>query len=51
MTAPVVPQKACWTNQWSQRPVALEFFRQARTAPDQLRLRMAHAWHQIFVIN
>jgi uncharacterized protein (DUF1800 family) len=51
MTPPVTPQKACWTNQWSQRLVALEFFRQARTAPDQLRLRMAHAWHQIFVIN
>jgi uncharacterized protein (DUF1800 family) len=31
--------------------VAIEFFRQARTAPDQLRLRMAHAWHQIFVFS
>ena len=51
MTPPVTPQKACWTHHWSQRPVAFEFFRQARTAPDQLRLRMAHAWHQIFVIN
>jgi uncharacterized protein (DUF1800 family) len=48
---PVTPAKYCWTNKWSQRPVALEFFRQAKSAPDQLRLRMAHAWHQIFVLN
>lgn len=51
LTPPVTPQKACFTNVWSQRPVALEFFRQARSAPDQLRMRMAHVWHQIFVVS
>ena len=34
-------------NQRSHVPVAWEFFRQSRTAPDQLRMRMAHVWHQI----
>ena len=50
-TPPVTPEKYCWTWKWSAQPVAFEFFRQSKTAPDQLRLRMAHVWHQIFVIN
>jgi uncharacterized protein (DUF1800 family) len=50
-TPPVTPEKYCWTNRRSQLRVAFEFFRQAKTAPDQLRVRMAHVWHQIFVIN
>ena len=35
----------------SPSPVGWEFFRQSKTAPDQLRLRMAHVWHQIFVVS
>ena len=35
----------------SPSPVGWEFFRQSKSAPDQLRLRMAHVWHQIFVIG
>jgi len=49
MTPPVTPEKYCITNTQSTFPVAWEFFRQSRTAPDQLRLRMAHNWHEIFV--
>ena len=51
MTPPVTPAKYCRTNNWSKDPVAWEFFRQARTAPDQIRVRMAHVWHQIFVVG
>jgi len=50
-TPPITPQKFCHTNNGDPVPVAWEFFRQSRTAPDQLRLRMAHVWHQIFVIG
>ncbi len=50
-TPPVTPAKFCSTNNWSPAPVAWEFFRQSRTAPDQMRLRMAHVWHQIFVVG
>ena len=51
-TPPVTPAKFCSTNQPDGRvPVAWEFFRQARTAPDQIRVRMAHVWHQIFVVG
>jgi len=50
-TPPVTPEKYCITNKQSEGPVAWEFFRQSRTAPDQLRLRMAHNWHEIFVTN
>jgi len=46
---PVLPDKWCGTLKQSPAPVGWEFFRQSRTAPDQLRLRMAHVWHQIFV--
>ncbi|MFO1316869.1 MAG: DUF1800 family protein [Burkholderiales bacterium] len=46
---PVTPEKFCGSLKQSPNPVAWEFFRQSRTAPDQLRLRMAHVWHQIFV--
>ncbi len=49
MTPPVTPEKYCFTFTQSEWPVAFEFFRQSRTAPDQLRLRMAHNWHEIFV--
>ncbi|HQR40230.1 MAG TPA: DUF1800 family protein, partial [Blastocatellia bacterium] len=48
-TPPVTPEKYCVTNTQSPGPVAWEFFRQSRTASDQLRLRMAHNWHEIFV--
>ena len=48
-TLPVTPEKYCQTLKQSPAPVGWEFFRQAKTAPDQLRLRMAHVWHQIFV--
>ncbi|MEO8136571.1 MAG: DUF1800 family protein [Betaproteobacteria bacterium] len=51
MTPPITPEKWCTFNNYSAAPVAIEFFRQARTAPDQLRLRMAHVWHQIFVFS
>jgi len=50
-TPPVTPEKYCLTNKNSPRIVAFEFFRQSRTAPDQLRIRMSHLWHQIFVIS
>lgn len=50
-TPPVTPEKYCNTNKNSQQPVAWEFFRQSKTGPDQLRMRMAHVWHQIFVIG
>ena len=50
-TPPVTPEKYCRTNRASSQPVAWEFFRQSRTAPDQLRMRMAHVWHQIFVVS
>jgi uncharacterized protein (DUF1800 family) len=48
-TPPVTPEKYCHYNKVAPWPVAQEFFRQSKTAPDQLRLRMAHVWHQIFV--
>lgn len=51
MTPPITPEKWCLFNRYSAAPVAIEFFRQSRTAPDQLRLRMAHVWHQIFVFS
>ncbi|MFO1325455.1 MAG: DUF1800 family protein [Burkholderiales bacterium] len=50
-TLPLTPEKFCATLKFSMRPVAWEFFRQSPTAPDQLRLRMAHVWHQIFVVT
>ncbi|MFO1316873.1 MAG: DUF1800 family protein [Burkholderiales bacterium] len=50
-TPPVTPEKFCFTAKWSERPVAWEFFRQAKSAPDQLRVRMAHVWHQTFVVQ
>lgn len=49
MTPPVTPEKYCNFNTQQSWPVAMEFFRQSRNAPDQLRLRMAHNWHEIFV--
>ena len=48
-TLPVTPEKFCGTNKQSPSPVGWEFFRQSKSAPDQLRMRMAHVWHQIFV--
>ncbi len=49
-TPPITPEKFCTTNKMSHLPSAWEFFQQSKTAPDQLRLRMAHVWHQIFVM-
>jgi len=46
---PVTPDKYCFTNKAAFDIVAREFFRQSVTAPDQLRMRMAHVWHQVFV--
>ncbi len=48
---PHTPEKFCATIKWSVQPVGWEFFRQSKTGRDQLRLRMAHVWHQIFVIG
>lgn len=50
-TPPVTPEKFCITNKRTHTPVAWEFYRQSKTAPDQLRLRMAHVWHQILVLG
>jgi uncharacterized protein (DUF1800 family) len=50
-TPPITPEKYCHTYKIAPTPVGWEFFRQSKTAPDQLRLRMAHVWHQIFVIS
>jgi uncharacterized protein (DUF1800 family) len=49
MTPPVTPQKYCLFHKVTPAPVVMEFFRQGKSAPDQLRLRMAHVWHQIFI--
>ncbi len=51
MTKPATPETFCATNKGSHFPVGWEFFRQSYSAPDQLRLRMAHVWHQIFVVS
>ena len=50
-TPPITPEQFCGTYHNSHDPVAWEFYRQSRTAPDQLRMRMAHVWHQILVLN
>ena len=50
-TPPITPEKYCHTYRIAPTPVGWEFFRQSKTAPDQLRLRMAHVWHQIFVMS
>jgi len=46
---PFVPETLCGSFHRVPDRVSNEFYRQARTAPDQLRLRMAHVWHQILV--
>ncbi|MFO1316867.1 MAG: DUF1800 family protein [Burkholderiales bacterium] len=48
-TPPATPEKYCFLNKAQADVVAREFFRQSLTAPDQLRMRMAHVWHQVFV--
>ncbi|MFO1316865.1 MAG: DUF1800 family protein [Burkholderiales bacterium] len=48
-TGALTPEKFCFTFKASSRPVGWEFFRQARAAPDQLRVRMAHNWHEILL--
>src|SRR6185436_9303172 len=45
------PEKYCNTNNQTSLPVAWEFFRQSKAAPDQVRMRMAHLWHQIFIAS
>jgi hypothetical protein len=50
-TLPATPGKYCILFHFTPSPVAWEFFRQSKTAPDQLRMRMAHVWHQIFVYS
>ena len=50
-TPPATPQKYCALNKMSPYPVVWEFYRQSKTAPDQVRMRMAHVWDQIFVIK
>jgi len=51
LSPPWTPEKWCSLNKVSHVPVAWEFYRQSKTAPDQLRMRMAHVWHQILVSN
>lgn len=46
---PITPEKFCFQNTQTAHSVGWEFFRQARDAPDQLRLRMAHNWHELFL--
>ncbi|MCC6193619.1 MAG: DUF1800 family protein, partial [Burkholderiales bacterium] len=48
-TPPVTPEKFCFSNKQTSWSVGWEFFRQARDAPDQLRMRMAHNWHELFL--
>ncbi len=48
---PWTPEKWCSLNKRSHVPVAWEFFRQSRTAPDQLRMRMGYTWHMLFAAN
>jgi uncharacterized protein (DUF1800 family) len=50
-TPPITPEKYCHMYKIAPSAVGWEFFRQSKTAPDQLRLRMAHVWHQILVIS
>ncbi len=50
-TPPINPENYCSLYKTGEYPVAWEFFRQSKTAPDQLRLRMAHVWHQILVVD
>jgi uncharacterized protein (DUF1800 family) len=51
MSKPWTPEKWCRLNKASHVPTAWEFFRQSRVAPDQLRMRMAYAWHTLFATN
>ena len=48
---PVTPAKYCHTYRIAPWPVGWEFYRQSKTGPDQVRMRMAHVWHQIFVVS
>lgn len=48
---PITPEKFCQTNRLSYDPPHREFFAQSKSAPDQLRVRMAHVWHQIYVVS
>ncbi|MFO1303700.1 MAG: DUF1800 family protein [Burkholderiales bacterium] len=48
-TPPATPEKYCFLNKATVDVVSREFYRQSLTAPDQLRMRMAHVWHQVFV--
>jgi len=50
-SGPLTPDKFCFTYKRSSRPVGWEFFRQSRTAPDQVRMRMAHNWHEILLAD
>ncbi len=50
-TPPITPDKFCNTNKLTTGPLAWEFYRQSKSAPDQLRLRMTHVWHQILVMG
>ena len=48
---PVTPAKYCHTYRIAPWPVGWEFYRQSKTAPDQVRMRMAHVWHQVLVVS
>jgi len=50
-TPPVTPQKYCHAYHIAPWPVGWEFYRQSKAGPDQVRMRMAHVWHQIFVVS
>jgi uncharacterized protein (DUF1800 family) len=51
MTPPIDPENYCALYKVRQDPVAWEFLLQSKTAPDQLRMRMGHVWHQILVVS
>ena len=50
-TPPVTPEKYCQVNRLGPTSIAREFYMQAKGAPDQLRMRMGHVWHQILVMG
>lgn len=50
-TTPVTPTSYCARDNYSLFPLQREFYRNAVTAPDQLRQRVAFALSQIFVVS
>jgi uncharacterized protein (DUF1800 family) len=50
-TPPTTPEKFCQTFNETASHVVWEFFRQSQTATDQVRLRVAHNWHHLFIVG